>query len=54
MDTNNSETIQGAVVPADLLQQQKIYGGYTDIVPPFAARISRRRLVAKVGKNLKL
>jgi hypothetical protein len=54
MDRNNSETKQGAVVPAGSLQQKTSCGGYTHIVPPLAARISRRRLVAKVGKYLKL
>jgi hypothetical protein len=29
MDTNNSETTQGAVVPADLLQQKP----YVDVIP---------------------
>jgi hypothetical protein len=29
MDTNNSETKQGAVVPADLLQQEP----YVDVIP---------------------
>jgi hypothetical protein len=53
MDTNNSETKQGAVVPAGLLQQRTLCGGYTHIVPPLAARITRRRLVVKVGKNIK-
>jgi hypothetical protein len=47
MDTNNSENKQRAVVPADLVQQKP---HVEFIVPPLAARISRRRLVAKVGK----
>jgi hypothetical protein len=54
MDINKSETKPGTVVPADLLQQKALCGGYTHIVPPLAARISRRQLVAKVCKNLKV
>jgi hypothetical protein len=54
IDTHNCETKQGAVVPAFFVTTKTSCGGYTHIVPPLAARISRRRLVAKVGKNLKL
>jgi hypothetical protein len=40
MDRNNSETKQGAVVPADLLQQNLHVEVITHIFPPLAAGIS--------------
>jgi hypothetical protein len=39
IDTNNSETKQGAVVPCRLVTTKTSCGGYNHIVPLLAARI---------------
>jgi hypothetical protein len=54
MDTNNSETKQGAVVPADLLQQKP----HVEVMPTWfhlwLLGSIKDGLLAKVGKSLKL